>query len=232
MDNWRDSIYIEVDRVEELFMRQDVIDIEIWETPATTFPEIEMGSARIIRGNYKKGYYHNYGLKGYIYFRATKPIPVTELQIKENGEWKTWMVDDPPHWWSMEDYAKRSMGRILVAGLGLGLIVLKLMDNADVYSITIIERNKDVIDLILPILDKILETGGVEPIKIVNTDFFKFVEKCKGDEYDRIIVDIWATKSKQETKKVLENEVLPTVNILRNKFPDSSVAMHGFGIEW
>lgn len=207
-------------------------DINFWTTPATRYPKIELGSARIIREDYDKGYYQNYGVRGIKLFKVTKPIPVTSLEIKDKeGKWKTWMVDDVPHWWSMLDYGKNSKGRVLVAGLGLGLIIWELENNINVNSITVVEINKDVIDLITPMLPiEKIKTSGVD-FRIINQDFYDFLSETK-EYFDRIIVDLWTTGSKEETQKVLEEEVLPLVRVLIERFPKASVVFHGFGIAW
>lgn len=202
-----------------------VIDINKWKTPATDYPEIQIDSARIKHKFYNSGYFHNYGVRGYRYFRVIKQIPVTSLEIKENGQWETWMVDDPPHWWSMQNYAINSYGVVLVAGLGLGLVTHGLLDNIDVDSIIIIEKNKNVIDLISPLLPKPEETK----FQIINTDFYDFIKETDED-FDRIIVDIWTSQSLEETLKLLIEEVRPLDNTLKLKFPDAKIVYHGFDI--
>lgn len=208
----------------------NVIRISEWHTPATDYPEIQSGYARIVHGFYDQGYFHNYGVRGYKLFEVTKQIPVTSLEIMEHKDkykiWGTWMVDDPPHWWSMQDYARdmKSAGRVLVAGLGLGLVVHELLGNIDVDHITVIEKNKDVIDLISPSLPK-------AEFRIINTDFYDFIHEHE-QEFDRIIVDIWSTVSREDTEKVFHEEVLPLAAYLKIKYPDASVVFHGFGIGW
>lgn len=135
------------------------------------------------------------------------------------------MVDDPPHFWSMQDYARNSIGRVLVAGLGLGLVTHELLNNIDIDSITVIEKNRDVIDLIYPLLPK---AEGVK-FKIINKDFYDFVHESEED-FDRIIVDIWTSGSFEETKRILREEVLPFSHYLRIKYPDASMVFHGFNI--
>lgn len=200
------------------------IKISEWRTPATDYPKKEFGSARIKREKYSRAYYHNYGLRGYEYFEVTKPIPVTNLEIKDDkGNWKIWMVDDPPHWWSMQNYAANSAGKVLVAGLGLGLVTGELLNNIDVDSITIIECNKDVIGLISPLLPK------AEDVKfdIINGDFYDFIIETN-EKFDRIIIDLWVTGSLEETLTVLREEVSPLSYYIRKLFPDASVVFHGF----
>lgn len=209
-------------------MNDEIILIKEWKTPATGYREKEFGSARIRREKYKKGYYHNYGLRGYEYFEVKKPIDITSLEIKdESGTWKTWMVDDPPHWWAMQKYAENSSENVLVAGLGLGLVTGELLKNVDVSSVTVIERNEDVIGLIAPFLP--VESG--DNLEILNEDFYDFIHETE-EKFDRLIVDLWVTGSKEETLRVLNDEVLPLAAYLKKLFPDASVVFHGFGISW
>ena len=204
------------------------IEISEWKTPATDYPEKQVGSARIKREKYERGYYRNYGVRGYEYFFVKKRIPITSIEIRDDdGKWKIWMVDDIPHWWSMQDYALNSLGRVLVAGLGLGLVVGELLNNIDVDSVTVIERNRDVIDLISPLLPD----GGDIKFEMINGDFYEFLNNTK-EKFDRIIVDIWVTGSAEETSKILYEEVEPFAYYLMKLFPDASVVFHGFGISW
>jgi len=71
-------------------------------------------------------------------------------------------------------------GDVLIAGLGIGLIVLPIMNKDSVISVDIVERHKEVIDLIkpqLPFNDK---------VKIINEDIAKFIPSRK---YDTIYLD-------------------------------------------
>lgn len=203
-----------------------LVDIDDWNTVATLYSDKEVGSARIVHSKYKKGFYHNYGVNGYELFRVTNPIVITELQIREKGIWKTWMVDDPPHWWSMKNYAKRSSGNVLVAGLGLGLIEYWLCKNVDVSSVSVIEINEDVIKLITSLL-KFEDCD----ISIIKDDFYDFINKTD-KKFDRIIIDLWVTGSAEETEKVLRDEITPLSYYIKKLFPDASVVFHGFGLEW
>lgn len=226
---------------EDLDMDSVSININEWKTPATEYPEKEFGSVRIRREFYNWGYFNNYGVRGYKLFNAIKQIPVTSLEIKYDSKdrdrksgdnrikygWETWMVDDPPHYWSMQDYAAGSMGRVLVAGLGLGLVLWGLSDNVDVDSVTVVETNKDVINLVGPLLPK------MEDIKfrIINKDFYEFINETS-EQFDRIIIDLWTTSCIEETRKVYREEVVPLSFYIKKLFPDASVVFHGFGLEW
>ena len=207
---------------------EELIEIREWKTPATDYPEKEFGTARIVHGFYNGGYYHNYGVNGYKYFFVKKKIPVASLEIEdEKGMWQGWMVDDPPHWWSMQNYAKNSSGRVLVGGLGLGLVAGELLKNVDINSVTIVDLNKDVIGLISPLLPEAIDVQ----LDIVNKDFYDFIND-EGNDFDRIIVDLWTSGSVEETMRIKKDEVIPFAAYLKKLFPDASVVFHGFGIAW
>jgi hypothetical protein len=165
---------------------------------------------------------------GYEYFLVDEPILITSLEIKDDdGKWKIWMVDDPPHFWSMQKYSRDSCGNVLVAGLGLGLVTGELLNNVDIRSITVIERNKDVIGLILPLLPKAVDVQ----FEIKNEDFYRFINDTD-KAFDRIIIDLWVTGSKEETLKVLNEDVRPLSHYIMKLFPNASVVFHGFGLSW
>lgn len=210
--------------------KNEIIKINKWKTPATDYPEKQVNSAKIVHGFYNYGYFHNYGVRGYKFFEVTKQIPITSLEIKNNETkaWTTWMVDDPPHFWSMQDYAKNSIGRVLVAGLGLGLVTHELLNNVDVDSITIIEMNKDVIDLISPLLPTVEKIGSTE-FRIINKNFYDFIHESE-ENFDRIIIDLWTSGSKEETTRILQDEVRPFSYYMKMRYPDSSIVFHGFKI--
>lgn len=148
-------------------MIEDCLEITEWETPATKYPLIKTGSVEISRINQTAGYYRMEGVRGYDYYHHAKKIPVTCLRIGK----ETVMVDDPLHWIGMQDLAKAMTGKVLIAGLGLGLVLHALRDNKEVTEIHVIERNKDVIGLMkhnMPQDDR---------IKIISDDFWNYIEK-------------------------------------------------------
>lgn len=206
-------------------MLDNILEIREWKTPATDYPRKTVGSARIVQSFYERGYYHNYNVNGYTYIKVNKKIPITSLEIRDdNDKWNTWMVDDPPHFWSMKKYAENSIGKVLVAGLGLGLVTGELLYNKYVYTTTVLEINDSVIDLITPLLPSHRESQ----LKVVNDDFYKFVDETEED-FNRIIVDLWVTSSLEETLSVLQKEVIPLNIHLKEIFPNASIVYHGFG---
>jgi hypothetical protein len=145
-----------------------------WSTPATQYPSKRLGKAEITSTKYN-GLHDAYGIR--------KPYKARNLTIRVltiDGE--VWMVDDPPHWWSIQDRAASLSGHVLCAGLGLGLIVHALHTNPKVSRITVVERERDVIDLVGPLLPQ-------EKLEIVHDDFWNWRGKVDGVFFDLFVGD-------------------------------------------
>ena len=98
-------------------------------------------------------------------------------------------------------FVRNAHGDVLIAGLGIGLIVLPIQDKEEVNSITIIEMNQEVIDLVTPQLPL------NSKVRIIKADIFKWKPE-QGTRYDVIYFDIWNyinTDIYQEEMKPLKN---------------------------
>jgi hypothetical protein len=206
-------------------MDEKVLKLDRWKSCVSFFPEHEDERFRIRKTKYKKGYYHMYSVGGYLFFRATEPLDIVELQEKVNGKWKDWMVDDPPHYFAMQMYAKSATGNVLVTGLGLGMIVIELLKNKRVTKITVVEQSKEVIALISPFI------GKNDKLEYVVDDFYDYIQNHHNIESrDMIVVDLWVTNGYQEGRKKLIEEVLPLRTFLQHfTNPEkTSLVFHGF----
>lgn len=154
----------------------NVLHITDWQTPATDYPNVAVGCARLEFTRYAKGVYDCYGVGGYRFYECLRPIKVKTLKIRR----KTWMVDDPAHAISMTEHAACYQGHVVVAGLGLGLIVHALQDNPRVDRITVVEIEQDVIDLVGPLLK-------LDRLEIVHGDFRDWDGAADGIFYDLFV---------------------------------------------
>ncbi len=100
-----------------------------------------------------------------------------------------WMSTDPNEIITMDPYIKKAHGNILVMGLGLGYYPYMASLNDKVKSITIIEKDQNVIDIfnkyILP------KFNITKPFNIIHDDAFRFIRKNDMAKYDYIFMDIW-----------------------------------------
>lgn len=196
------------------------LDLERWHTPATDYPQTQVGGYRIKRLPYPKGHYPMYGIDGHLFFKAVKPLPVTRLQERRGKRWYDWMVDDPPHERAMEIYGEQSQGNILCAGLGLGLVLHALNKNDRINSVTCVEISQDAIDLMTPNIKRLSK------VEIVKADFFDYVRQ-NHRHFDGIIVDLWVANAKTKMG-IFYHEVLPFALELRARHPDIPLTFHGF----
>lgn len=194
----------------------DILEIKDWKTPATEYPIKKVGSAELIRVPYPKDLYRMEGINGVDYYFSKESIPCTILKI----DGKEWMVDDPPHYFGMQALAYASKGKVLVAGLGLGLVLHELEKNDQVSEVDCIEKNQDVIDLISPCI-----TNNVGKTIITNADFWIYLKMTK-KQYDTVILDIWAWKSFDPIADIFEDMKKAVVTV-KKKFPKANVYIWG-----
>ena len=99
-----------------------------------------------------------------------------------------WMSTDPNEINTMEESIKKAKGNVLAFGLGLGYFPIMCASKKEVTSVTIVEKDKEIINIfkkhILPLFEY------KEKITIIEDDAFKY---AKGDlnKYDYLFIDIW-----------------------------------------
>jgi hypothetical protein len=76
----------------------------------------------------------------------------------------------------------KAQGHVLVGGLGLGMAATMILHLPGVKSVTVVERNKTIINLVQPQLDP--------RIKVVHADLYKFLKTTK-EHFDYAYHDIW-----------------------------------------
>ena len=197
----------------------NTIKLSQWQTPATQYPRGKHGRIAIQDHLWEKGdFYDAYGLapegdnNKYTFIRIAKTIKITTLEIDD----KVWMVDDPPHYWAMQQHAKQFHGHVLVAGLGLGLIVHELKKNPKVETITVVEREKEIIDFISPFID-------AKNVQIIHADWNEYEHH---EKVDGVLYDLFVGEGKQ-----LIGEALLVRIELYLKFPGAHCLIHGFNNE-
>ena len=94
------------------------------------------------------------------------------------------MSDTPMEQRTNTKFVLNAHGDVLIAGLGIGMIVLPTMEKDDVRSITIIEKYQEVIDMVLP------QLPINNKVNVIQGDIFTH-EFSKGTKFDTIYFDIW-----------------------------------------
>lgn len=100
-----------------------------------------------------------------------------------------WMSITPNEINTMKKDIDDSFGKVLAYGLGLGYFPFMVSLKENVQSVTIIEKNKEIIKLFM---ENILpQFPNKDKIRIIEDDAFIFAQNIKNKEYDFIFVDLW-----------------------------------------
>jgi len=190
-----------------------VLKVNDWRT--FDYEEKKYGTAKIERVKYKRGLYLMEGVSGYDFFYVTKPIMINVLKINDEEV----MNDDPLHYYGMKLLADESKGRDLTAGLGLGLYTIFLQSNTNVESVTVIELNNDIKQLVEPMIRKYIK----KPTQIIIDDIMNWKKKARS--FDTIMLDIWAINKPDQ--RVYE-EMLTMFTVFKFENPNANVYIWGF----
>ena len=101
-----------------------------------------------------------------------------------------WMSLNPNEIETMKPYINKAKGNVLVLGLGMGYVPFMLSLKNCVKSITIIEKDQEIINL----FNELIYPSFVnkEKIKIIKGDAIEFARKNqKEGTYDYIFADLW-----------------------------------------
>ena len=88
----------------------------------------------------------------------------------------------PMEYQTNSEFIQNAHGDVLIAGLGIGLVLIAIQDNPQIKTITIIEKHQEIIDLVFPYLPMKKEC------KVVCEDIFNFTLERK---FNTIYFDIW-----------------------------------------
>lgn len=98
-----------------------------------------------------------------------------------------WMSDGANEHRTNYEVCVEARGRVLIAGLGLGMILTKILAKKEVEHVTIIEKYQDVIDLVGPHFKH-------KKLQIICADIYEW-RPAKGAKFDCIYFDVWADQS-------------------------------------
>jgi len=156
--------------------------------------------------------------KRMVYATLTRPLRIHTL----SGPSGVWMSDRPCELNQMVEAAHvlPPAGRVLIGGLGLGIMAKIVAMRERVESVTVVEICQDVIDLAN--LDEGDLAAGVPslrslPIKIVKADIYEYLKRC--DRFDTIYLDTW----QRTGEDAWWSEVMPLRRIIGNRFGRSRV---------
>ena len=108
--------------------------------------------------------------------------------IREDGQ--VWMTVTPNEINTIQPAVQHSRGKVLTYGLGLGYYAFHCLLKDDVQSVTVVERNPQVIDvftrLLLPFFPR------QKDLRIVQADAFDYAAQVMPHEgFDTVFTDLW-----------------------------------------
>lgn len=100
-----------------------------------------------------------------------------------------WMSMNPNEIETMKPFIDKGKGNVLVLGLGMGYVPYMLAIKDSVKSITIIEKDQNIIDLFNDLIWP--KFANKEKIKIIKDDAVLYAKKQKEATFDYIFADLW-----------------------------------------
>ena len=92
------------------------------------------------------------------------------------------------------EVVRASRGRVLIAGLGLGMILTRILSKPEVDSVIVVEKYQDVIDLVGRHFQS-------PKLSIVCADIHEW-NPPRGERFDTIYFDIWADQSTDDLEEM------------------------------
>jgi hypothetical protein len=175
-----------------------------WEWPSLTeiLPESENDGARIAYIDISPEDSKRSAMRGGLeYVKAGRYV---QLFVKGEG---LVMSDTRMERFSNISVVSDATGDVLIAGLGLGLIVIPICLKDRVRSVTVIEKSQAVIDLVEPRLRKHLGDSASK-LTVICEDIFEW-KPPKGQKWETIWFDIWPT---------ICGDALPEIARLKQRF--------------
>ena len=108
------------------------------------------------------------------------------LALLKNNE--IWMSLNPNEIKTMEPYIAKARGHVLVLGLGVGYVAYMMANKKEVKSVTVIEKDSNVINIFSNLLWP--SFSSKEKIKIINDDALSYLKRKQRD-FNYIFADIW-----------------------------------------
>jgi spermidine synthase len=82
-----------------------------------------------------------------------------------------------------------AQGDVFIAGIGIGMILLPILEKPEVTSVTVIEKYPEVVALVEEHIRKAAGENASK-LKVIVGDVFEY-KPAKGEKYDTIYFDIW-----------------------------------------
>lgn len=121
------------------------------------------------------------GWERYAETHDLEPGTYIKLVGKGNG---IMMSDTPMEIRTNREFIEKAHGDVLIAGLGMGLVLLSIQRKKEVETITVIEKSRELVEFIVPHLPL------THKIEIRFGNIFEWLPN-DGEKFDTIYFDIW-----------------------------------------
>jgi hypothetical protein len=187
-----------------------IYPIKKWSTPISMIPEQSIPPYYIKKMKFTKGQIIGLEWEGHSQCVFTQDTIITVLQEGEKeimDPKSVWMSDTPQEYFTHWSLVARTKGpKVLIAGLGLGLLVHLLALRKDIERMVVIDLSPEIIQMVSPYLPENPE------ISVINGNFYEIIYKLlnSGEQFDTIICDIWkgideeSQRQYEECKRVVE----------------------------
>ena len=126
------------------------------------------------------------------------PVHIPAIHQKRHSEWEKnpWMSLTPAEIISMRGGLRRAKGRTIVAGLGLGHLLIDVSLRKQVTSLVLVEKSQQLVDWILPRVKPFMRSGL--EVEVVIGDAMKEMPKLSADV---ALVDIFDTYGNNDCER-------------------------------
>ena len=155
-------------------------------TKLPLYPEVERSSLRLGKSVGESGRterWYNPRIGRFLYARNPMAVEYPALEQKTASDWTTWMSGAPDECLAMESMARRSSGDVLIGGLGLGILAWLCAARSSVTSVTVVELQQSVVNLIAPVISH-------TKITITRGDVWQYIEQTS-HKFDFVALDTW-----------------------------------------
>ncbi|MBQ4290739.1 MAG: hypothetical protein II719_06040 [Clostridia bacterium] len=183
---------------------------------AITVPDRSIGRFRLAHSSYERGEIFHYDMPDFE-GRFVVPklgffsVPVSFPALYEGPI--PWVSVCPSEIHSMEKAVRAAWGDTLVLGLGLGYYAFRISQSETVRSVTVVEREQEVIDLFTEYL--LPQFPMKEKVRILCGDAVSYTQSLRDGVYDFCFADIWEgavdgagpyCKIRNEAKRMVHTE--------------------------
>jgi hypothetical protein len=126
--------------------------------------------------------------RGYVSYNDVVHIPILSRPSKRRGgEDQVWMSLTPMEVFSQREAISLAHGKVLIAGLGMGWLTQRVLDNPEVENVTQVEINPD----ILSFFGTPLVENNPGRIVLIHSDIWKYLEQVDHRQFETVLFDIW-----------------------------------------